>query len=228
MFTGIIETMGTVRAIERDRSNVHFTIESPISGELKIDQSLSHNGVCLTVTEVRGSKFESLKFETPRSELEVPSPSPLTPHPSHLVTAVEETLRRTNLGSWTVGTLVNLERCLPMGGRLDGHIVQGHVDTVAECVEVLETDGSWRFTFRYASTPEHLLVDKGSVCLNGVSLTVVEPRDDLFSVAIIPYTWEHTNFRTLQAGDAVNIEFDIIGKYIARHLVAYGAAFFAK
>ncbi len=216
MFTGIIETLGTVCAIERDRSNVHFTIESLISGELKIDQSLSHNGVCLTVTEVRDLEFE------------VPSPSLLTPHPSHLVTAVEETLRRSNLGSWAVGTLINLERCLPMGGRLDGHMVQGHVDTVAECVEVLETGGSWRFTFRYAPTPEHLLVDKGSVCLNGVSLTVVEPLGDLFSVAIIPYTWEHTNFHALRAGDWVNIEFDIIGKYIARHLAAYGAAFFAK
>ncbi|MFN0014794.1 MAG: riboflavin synthase, partial [Saprospiraceae bacterium] len=119
------------------------------------------------------------------------------------------------------GTLVNLERCLPLGGRLDGHIVQGHVDTVASCVEVLETGGSWRFTFRYLPKPEHLLVDKGSVCLNGVSLTVVEPRDDLFSVAIIPYTWEHTNFRTLAPGNTVNIEFDIIGKYIARYLAAY-------
>ncbi len=238
MFTGIIETIGTVRAIERDRSNVHFTIESPLSGELKIDQSLSHNGVCLTVTQVRSSKFESLKFEAPSSEMEVSGSGTESETSNfklqtsnsmvHLVTAVEETLRRTNLGSWTVGTLVNLERCLPMGGRLDGHIVQGHVDAVAECVEVLETGGSWRFTFRYAPTPEHLLVDKGSVCLNGVSLTVVEPRGDLFSVAIIPYTWEHTNFRTLQAGDVVNIEFDIIGKYIARHLAAYGAAFFAK
>ncbi len=251
MFTGIIETLGIVRAMERDRSNVHFTIESPISGELKIDQSVSHNGVCLTVTEVRSSEFESLKLEAPISEQENPSSGTVSqtlnfklqtsnsPRTSnfklqtsnsivHRVTAVEETLRRTNLGSWAVGTLVNLERCLPMGGRLDGHMVQGHVDTVAECVEVLETGGSWRFTFRYAPTPEHLLVDKGSVCLNGVSLTVVEPVGDLFSVAIIPYTWEHTNFRTLQAGDAVNIEFDIIGKYIARHLAAYGAAYFAK
>ena len=238
MFTGIIETLGTVRAMERDRSNVHFTIESPISGELKIDQSLSHNGVCLTVTEVGGLKFESLKFEAPSSEEEMLSSGTASQTSNfklqtsnfmaHRVTAVEETLRRSNLGSWAIGTEVNLERCLPMGGRLDGHMVQGHVDTVAECVEVLETGGSWRFTFRYAPTPEHLLVDKGSVCLNGVSLTVVDPMDDLFSVAIIPYTWEHTNFRTLQAGDAVNIEFDIIGKYIARHLAAYGAAFFAK
>lgn len=195
MFTGIIETLGTVTTIEKDRSNVHFTIESPISGELKIDQSVSHNGACLTVVNLGGG--------------------------NHRVTAVEETLRRTNLGQWAAGTLVNLERCLPMGGRLDGHIVQGHVDAVAECVEVTETGGSWRFTFRYQPTPEHLLVDKGSVCLNGVSLTVVNPHDDLFSVAIIPYTWEHTNFKTLRPGDPVNIEFDILGKYISRYLALY-------
>lgn len=195
MFTGIIETLGTVRAIEKDQSNVHFTIESPISGELKIDQSVSHNGACLTVVAL-GEGW-------------------------HRVTAVEETLRRTNLGFWETGTPVNLERCLPMGGRLDGHMVQGHVDTVATCVEVLETGGSWRFTFRYMPTPDHLLVDKGSVCINGVSLTVVEPHDDLFSVAIIPYTWEHTNFKNLRAGDAVNVEFDIIGKYISRYLALY-------
>ncbi len=195
MFTGIIETLGMVKSIEKDRSNVHFTIESPISSELKIDQSLSHNGACLTVVGLAAG--------------------------SHRVTAVEETLRRTNLGQWTEGTLVNLERCLAMGGRLDGHMVQGHVDTVAECTEALDMNGSWRFTFRYQPTPEHLLVDKGSVCLNGVSLTVVEPRDDLFSVAIIPYTWEHTNFKTLRPGDAVNVEFDIIGKYISRYLALY-------
>lgn len=195
MFTGIIETLGTVTTIEKDRTNVHFTIESPISGELKIDQSVSHNGACLTVVGLGAG--------------------------SHRVTAVEETLRRTNLGQWTAGTFVNLERCLPMGGRLDGHIVQGHVDAVAECVEVAETGGSWRFTFRYQPTPEHLLVDKGSVCLNGVSLTVVNPHDDLFSVAIIPYTWEHTNFKTLRPGDPVNIEFDILGKYISRYLALY-------
>lgn len=197
MFTGIIEALGTVHAVERDRSNVHFTLESPISNELKVDQSVSHNGVCLTVVAMADGR--------------------------HVVTAVEETLRRTNLGAWQAGTLVNLERCLPIGGRLDGHLVQGHVDTVATCTEVLETGGSWRFTFRYQPSPEHILVDKGSVCLNGVSLTVVEPHDDLFSVAIIPYTWEHTNFKTLRPGDGVNIEFDVIGKYIARYLALYGA-----
>ena len=195
MFTGIIESIGKVKAIDRDRSNVHFTVESLISQELKIDQSVSHNGVCLTVVGL-GDGW-------------------------HRVTAVEETLRRTNLGKWEMGNLVNLERCLPIGGRLDGHIVQGHVDDVAECVEVTETGGSWRYTFRYRPSPEHLLVDKGSVCLNGVSLTVVEPHDDLFSVAIIPYTWEHTNFKTLRAGDAVNVEFDILGKYISRYLALY-------
>ena len=195
MFTGIIEALGKVKSVEKDRLNVHFTIESPISGELKIDQSVSHDGVCLTVVGLADG--------------------------CHTVTAVDETLRRTSLGAWTAGKSINLERCLPMGGRLDGHIVQGHVDTTALVTEVLETGGSWRYTFRYTPTPEHLVVDKGSICINGVSLTVVEPRDDLFSVAIIPFTWEHTNFHALKAGDAVNLEFDIIGKYIARHLAVY-------
>ena len=196
MFRGIIESLGKVKSIEKDRLNVHFTIESALSGELKIDQSVSHDGVCLTVVALADG--------------------------CHTVTAVDETLRRSNLGAWAVGKKVNLERCMPMGGRLDGHIVQGHVDTTGRVVEVLETGGSWRYTFQYHPTPEHLLVDKGSICINGVSLTVVEPAGDLFSVAIIPYTWEHTNFQDLQAGDAVNLEFDIIGKYIARHLAVYG------
>lgn len=200
MFTGIIESMGKVTAIENDRSNVHFTVESPLSHELKIDQSVSHNGVCLTVVGLGNQQ------------------SPLT---THRITAVEETLNRSNLGKLQIGDRVNLERCLPMNGRLDGHIVQGHVDDTATCVEVTETGGSWRCTFRYCPTPEHLLVDKGSVCVNGVSLTVVEPHDDLFSVAIIPYTWEHTNFKTLREGDLVNIEFDILGKYISRYMALY-------
>ncbi|MBV6441530.1 MAG: riboflavin synthase [Haliscomenobacteraceae bacterium CHB4] len=210
MFTGIIEALGAVKAIERDRSNVHFTIESPLSHELKIDQSVSHNGVCLTV----------VGLEPPQSAIRNPQ-SAISAISAHRVTAVEETLRRTNLSHWVIGSFINLERCLPIGGRLDGHIVQGHVDDTAECVQVAETGGSWRFTFRYRPTPEHLLVDKGSICINGVSLTVVEPRDDLFSVAIIPYTWEHTNFKTLREGDAVNIEFDILGKYISRYLALY-------
>ena len=207
MFTGIIESLGTIRSIEKDRSNVHFTIESPFSHELKIDQSVSHNGVCLTVV---GLEHQQSAISNQQSSIS-----------AHRVTAVEETLRRTNLGQLEIGDLINLERCLPMNGRLDGHIVQGHVDDTATCVEVLETGGSWRYTFRYRPTPEHLLVDKGSVCINGVSLTVVEPRDDLFSVAIIPYTWEHTNFKTLREGDAVNVEFDILGKYISRYLALY-------
>jgi riboflavin synthase len=196
MFTGIVEALGRVQEIKTDRSNVHFTIESPISGELKVDQSVSHDGVCLTVTDC-GANW-------------------------HRVTAVDETLRRSNLKGWQVGSILNLERCLPMGGRLDGHMVQGHVDAVVQCLSIQDLSGSWSLTFRYEPTPEHLLVDKGSVCLNGVSLTVVEPIADYFSVAIIPYTWEHTNFQHLGEGDAVNIEFDIIGKYIARHLAAYG------
>jgi riboflavin synthase len=197
MFTGIIETLGTVRTITRDRSNIHFEVESALSHELKIDQSVSHNGVCLTVTAV------------------VPLADGKT---AHRVTAIDETLIRTNLGHWEEGSLVNIERCMLMNGRLDGHIVQGHVDTLATCLDVKDMDGSWVYTFQYPLTREHILVDKGSVCLNGVSLTVVNPQDDTFSVAIIPYTWEHTNFKTIRAGDTVNIEFDIIGKYIARYM----------
>ncbi|MFN0176724.1 MAG: riboflavin synthase [Saprospiraceae bacterium] len=196
MFTGIIETLGKVKTLENDRSNVHFIIESSISKELKIDQSLSHNGACLTVVQV-GTDW-------------------------HRVTAVEETLRRTNLSDWKPGTLVNLERCLPIGGRLDGHMVQGHVDDVVECTNVLETGGSWKFSFRFRAEHGGLLVDKGSVCLNGVSLTVVAPHQDLFSVAIIPYTWEHTNFKNLAPGDKVNVEFDILGKYVARQMEVFG------
>lgn len=190
MFTGIIESLGKVEQVKKEKSNVHFTVSSPVSGELKIDQSLSHNGVCLTVVALGEG--------------------------SHTVTAVAETLKRTNLGEWEKGTLVNLERCMQIGGRLDGHIVQGHVDATAECVGIVEEGGSWRFTFQFNASPEQVLVDKGSVCVNGVSLTVVEPRGDRFSVAIIPYTFENTNFKALKVGDLVNIEFDIIGKYVAR------------
>lgn len=189
MFTGIIEALGRVKSIEKDRSNIHFTIESPISSELSIDQSLSHDGVCLTVVGLENG--------------------------CHRVTAIAETLLRSRLSEWTENTLVNLERCMPVNGRLDGHLVQGHVDDVAECLSVEDRDGSWLYTFRYQPTLEHLLVDKGSVCINGVSLTVVAPEDGRFSVAIIPYTWEHTNFHRLQPGSRVNVEFDIIGKYVA-------------
>lgn len=195
MFTGIIETLGRVRSIGHEQANAHFTLESALAGALKIDQSVSHNGVCLTVVGLAEGV--------------------------HTVTAVAETLARTNLGDWKPGTLVNLERCLPLGGRLDGHLVQGHVDATAVCTAVQETGGSWRFTFRYQPAPERLLVDKGSICIDGVSLTVVNPHDDEFSVAIIPYTWEHTNFKTLRAGKTVNLEFDVIGKYVARYLALY-------
>lgn len=201
MFTGIIETIGTVVQIEREQTNVHFSIESTISSELKVDQSVSHNGVCLTVTAVEESADGRF---------------------IHKVTAISETLQRSNLGGVDLGALINLERCLALGGRLDGHMVQGHVDAVAKCIDVQEVGGSWKYTFEYEETPEHLLVDKGSVCLNGVSLTVVEPTNRQFSVAIIPYTWEHTNFKNIQVNDSVNIEFDIIGKYISKYLLHYG------
>ena len=195
MFTGIIEAPGAITKIERERDNVHFTVASAISDELKVDQSLAHDGVCLTVVALTKE--------------------------SHTVTAIRETLQRTRLGDWSEGDTVNLERAMQAGARLDGHIVQGHVDSVGECLEVSEAGGSWYFTFRYQLAPEHLLVDKGSVCINGVSLTVVEPRDDTFKVAIIPYTYEHTNFKELRAGSRVNLEFDVIGKYIAKQMAAY-------
>ena len=198
MFTGIIETLGTIESIEREGTNIHFTIVSDISKELKVDQSLAHDGVCLTVTHQDAHR--------------------------HTVTAIQETLDRTRAGEWTVGTLVNLERAMQQNGRLDGHIVQGHVDKTGTCLEVKEVDGSWYFTFRYELAPEHLLVDKGSVCINGVSLTVVEPVADTFKVAIIPYTYEHTNFQQLKQGSTVNLEFDILGKYMAKYMKVYGDA----
>lgn len=195
MFTGIIEAPGKITQIEREADNVHFTVASPISEALKIDQSLAHDGVCLTVVALTEG--------------------------THTVTAIRETLDRTRLGDWKTGDTVNLERAMMAGARLDGHIVQGHVDTIGECLAVEEAGGSWYFTFRYELSPETLLVDKGSVCINGVSLTVVEPKGDTFKVAIIPYTYEHTNFSALAPGVKVNLEFDIIGKYIARQMAAY-------
>lgn len=196
MFTGIIETLGRVSRIVTEGANVHFTITSNLSHALKVDQSVAHDGVCLTVVD--------------RDE------------DSHTVTAILETLRRSRLGQWQVGDAVNLERAMSAGARLDGHLVQGHVDTTGECIAVEEAGGSWYYRFRYTTRPEWLLVDKGSVCINGVSLTVVEPREDTFSVAIIPYTYAHTNFHQLKPGQQVNLEFDVIGKYIARHLALYG------
>jgi len=199
MFTGIIESLGKVAAIEREGSNVHFTISSSISSELKIDQSVSHNGVCLTVV--------SLSENT------------------HTVTAIEETLIRSNLGELKVGDTINLERAMKTNARLDGHMVQGHVDATGKCIGVEEKDGSWYFHFEYLFTPEHLLVDKGSICINGVSLTVVTPKEEgekaTFSVAIIPYTYEHTNFHGLKAGSSINLEFDVIGKYVSKYMALY-------
>lgn len=195
MFTGIIEAEGKVENIETEGSNVHFTFSSPIAHELKIDQSVSHNGVCLTVTHQTETQYK--------------------------VTAIEETMVRSNLGKFKPGDAINLERAMVQHGRLDGHIVQGHVDDTATCIEVKEAEGSWYFSFRFDKKNAHLLVDKGSVCVNGVSLTLVNPTEDTFSVAIIPYTFEHTNFRNLKAGDVVNLEFDILGKYIARYAELY-------
>jgi len=188
MFTGIIETMGKIVSVEHEQENVHFTIESAISDELKIDQSVAHNGVCLTVTSVQNDH--------------------------HTVTAIKETMDKTNLKAWENGTMVNLERCMPATGRFDGHIVQGHVDCTAVCTHVEDEQGSWRFTFEY--TGKDITVEKGSITVNGTSLTVIDSKAHAFSVAIIPYTFEHTVFGWIKPGDTVNLEFDIIGKYVAR------------
>lgn len=190
MFTGIVEAAGVVSALRKEGGNLHISISSPVSGELKIDQSVAHNGVCLTVVALNDG--------------------------SHTVTAIEETLAKSNLGSLKEGDLVNLERCMLMNGRLDGHIVQGHVDQTAVCADLKEMDGSWMFTFQYDSSVGNITVEKGSITVNGVSLTVVNSQDDRFSVAIIPYTFEHTNFRHIKPGTTVNLEFDIIGKYVAK------------
>ena len=195
MFSGIVEGMGTVVAIDKEQENVHLTLECDFVNELKIDQSLSHNGVCLTVVKRTDNTYT--------------------------VTAIKETLQKSNLGLLKVGDKVNLERSMPINGRLDGHIVQGHVDQTAVCQKVEEADGSWYYTFAYDFDIEkarqgYMTVEKGSVCVNGVSLTVVNAKDNSFQVAIIPYTHEHTNFHTFEAGSVVNIEFDIIGKYLSR------------
>ncbi len=192
MFTGIIETLGQVIDLQKDQGNLHLTIASGISDELKIDQSVAHNGVCLTVVALADGK--------------------------HTVTAIAETLTKTNLGQLKIGDLVNLERCLQMNGRLDGHIVQGHVDQTAKCTTFKELAGSWKYTFEYDPSIGNITVEKGSVCINGVSLTVVNSLDNSFSVAIIPYTFRHTNFQQLYIGSTVNLEFDIIGKYVAKLL----------
>ncbi len=194
MFTGIIETLGTIVAVGQEGTNRHFTVASPFAAELKIDQSVAHDGVCLTVVAIDAVAG------------------------THVVTAIDETLRVTNLGQWQPGRLVNLERCLAAGGRFDGHIVQGHVDATARCVSVQDQNGSWLFRFEHEAGPGFLTVEKGSICVNGTSLTCFDSTDDGFTVAIIPYTYEHTSFQQLKAGEVVNLEFDIVGKYVAKLL----------
>lgn len=189
MFTGIVEATGCVRNMRKEGSNVHFEIEAPFLSELKIDQSVAHNGTCLTVV--------ALTDET------------------YTVTAIDETLQKTNLGNLAIGSEVNLERCMILGGRLDGHIVQGHVDQTGICTAVEDMNGSWEFSFEYDTSFGHVTVSKGSICVNGVSLTVVDSSPGKFSVAIIPYTYEHTVFKHLRIADRVNLEFDILGKYVA-------------
>lgn len=190
MFTGIIETLGTVEKLEKEGDNLHITVASEITNELKIDQSVSHNGVCLTVVDINNEKYT--------------------------VTAIEETLDKTNLGTLKVGNKVNLERAMKLGARLDGHIVQGHVDQIATCISVQEKDGSWIFGFQYDSKMNNVTIEKGSITVDGVSLTVVDSKKDSFSVAIIPYTYEHTRFHSYKVGTTVNLEFDVVGKYVAR------------
>lgn len=192
MFTGIIETLATVESIEKENTNVHFTFSSAITHELKIDQSVAHNGVCLTVVKTGGNQYT--------------------------VTAIEETLQKTNLGSLKTGDLVNLERCMAANGRFDGHIVQGHVDQTGTVREVIDNNGSWTYVVQYDPSRGNVTVEKGSITINGTSLTVVDSKDDAFSVCIIPYTYENTVFKALKAGDTVNLEFDIVGKYVARLL----------
>jgi len=190
MFTGIIETLGRVEKIEKDRENINLTIQTNITHELKIDQSIAHNGVCLTVVAISGKNY--------------------------VVTAIKETLDKTNLGHLSENDLLNIERAMKLGDRLDGHIVQGHVDQTAVCTEVLENDGSWIFTFVYDSNANNITIEKGSVTVNGVSLTIVDSKKNQFSVAIIPYTYTHTGFSKFKKGTIVNLEFDVIGKYVAR------------
>ncbi len=192
MFTGIIENLGEIIAIQKDKSNVHFTIKSSLTSELKIDQSIAHNGVCLTVVEI----------DTITS--------------SYRVTAIEETLTKTNLNTLKIGSLVNLERAMKIGDRLDGHIVQGHVDQIGKCIDVINENGSWVFTFEYNPLLKNITIEKGSITINGISLTVIDSQNNQFSVAIIPYTYNHTNFNTIEISHDVNLEFDVIGKYVAR------------
>lgn len=195
MFTGIIESFGTIEKITHEGSNVHFDLNSPIASELKVDQSLAHDGVCLTVVKVDLTNYR--------------------------VTAIQETIDKTNLSGWDVGKKVNLERCMPANGRFDGHIVQGHVDQTGIVKRIVDQDGSWVFDFEFDQSSGNVTVEKGSITINGTSLTCFNSGPGRFSVAIIPYTYEHTNFHQLQFGDRVNLEFDIVGKYIARMIKGY-------
>ena len=190
MFTGIIESIGTITELHKEHGNRNVTIKSDITSELKIDQSVSHNGICLTVVDIKDSTYT--------------------------VTAIKETIDKTNLSDWLVGGIVNLERAMKLGDRLDGHLVQGHVDQTAVCIKADETDGSWYYTFEYDATLNNITIEKGSITVNGVSLTVVNYEENSFSVAIIPYTYENTTFKTFEIGTKVNLEFDVIGKYVAR------------
>jgi riboflavin synthase len=190
MFTGIIETLGIVNLIEKEQDNIHIKVQSSITNELKIDQSVAHNGVCLTVVAIENDCYT--------------------------VTAIQETINKTNLGYWKIGDALNLERAMKLGDRLDGHIVQGHVDQIGTCISIEETQGSWRFTFEYDASLHNITIEKGSVTVNGVSLTVVDSKPNQFSVAIIPYTYEHTNFHDFKIGTQINLEFDVIGKYVSR------------
>jgi riboflavin synthase len=190
MFTGIIETIGIVKDIQQDQENMHLTIETKITNELKIDQSVAHNGICLTVVNIKDTFYT--------------------------VTAIKETIEKTTIGNWKINDSINLERAMIIGSRLDGHIVQGHVDQVGVCKEIKEADGSWYFTFEYDKSLSNITIEKGSITINGTSLTVVNSQLNSFSVAIIPYTYENTNFSRLKVGDSVNLEFDVIGKYVKR------------
>jgi len=192
MFTGIIEQLAEVVKVEREGSNIHFTLKSTITSELKIDQSVAHNGVCLTVVAINGDEYR--------------------------VTAIKETLEKSNIGLLAVGSKVNMERCLKVGDRIDGHMVQGHVDQTAKCVDIKEEKGSFVYTFKHKKT-DGMTVEKGSVCVNGVSLTVINSKETFFSVAIIPFTYKHTNFYEFKEGTIVNIEYDILGKYISKMLL---------
>ena len=190
MFTGIIEDFGTITKLEKENENLHLSLESSITAELKIDQSVAHNGVCLTVVKIDRNQYT--------------------------VTAIKETLEKPNLSTWKVGAKINLERAMKLGARLDGHIVQGHVDQVGSCTEVKEEGGSWGFSFEYDLSQKNITIEKGSITVNGTSLTVVNSGINTFSVAIIPYTYEHTNFHTFEKGTLVNLEFDVVGKYITK------------